>query len=111
MSYSQSAFRQEGFSKFYDKEDRTNFVRKVYAILGIQLLITSAITMIPLYNDHARLWMHDHWGLLMAACIGSVAISCVMICCIQLTRTVPINYVLILLFTLCEAYMVASVAA
>jgi FtsH-binding integral membrane protein len=28
-----------------------------------------------------------------------------------LTRVVPINYILLLLFTVCEAYMVASVAA
>ncbi|TNV71946.1 hypothetical protein FGO68_gene11511 [Halteria grandinella] len=34
-----------------------------------------------------------------------------MICCINLTRVVPINYILMLGFTVCEAYMVAGVAA
>jgi hypothetical protein len=35
MSYSRSALMGEGYSKFYDQEDRRNFVQKVYAILGI----------------------------------------------------------------------------
>ena len=67
--------------------------------------------MIPLYNENARVWMHEHWGLLMAACISSVFLSCVMICCMNLTRLVPVNYILMILFTVCEAYMVASIAA
>ena len=100
-----------GFSKFYDQEDRRNFVRKVYGILATQLLITSIVTYYPVKNFEARLWMHEHWGLMLAAMIGSVAICCTMICCINLTRTVPVNYILMLGFTLCEAYMVAGVAS
>ena len=42
-----------GVSKFYDQEDRMNFVKKVYGILGIQLLITTAICLIPLTSDKA----------------------------------------------------------
>ena len=55
--------------------------------------------------------MHDNYGLLIAACIGSIVISCAMICFVQITRMVPYNYVILLLFTLCESYMVASCAA
>lgn len=109
MSY--SGFDGGGYSKFYDQGDRNNFVRKVYSILGFQLLITACITAIPLKSDHARLWMDDHTGLLIAACVGSLVVCCTMICCLQLTRMVPINYILLLLFTVCEAYMLASVAA
>ncbi len=42
-----------GGSKFCDatdKEDRINFVRKVYSILGLQLLLTACITLVPLLN-------------------------------------------------------------
>jgi FtsH-binding integral membrane protein len=98
-------------SKFYDKQDRQNFVSKVYGILGFQLTLTSLITSIPVFNDNAKIWMHDHYGLMITAMIGSIVICCVMICCINLTRMVPINYLLMLGFTLCESYMVASVAA
>ena len=98
-------------SKFYDGQDRLNFVRKVYSILGIQILITSLITLIPMTNDHAKIWMQDNYGLLIACCVGSIVISCAMICFLPLTRMVPYNYIMLLLFTLCESYLVASCAA
>lgn len=60
MSYSYSGMQRDGYSKFTDQEDRSNFVRKVYAILGIQLAITAGITAIPLHSLHAREWMQDH---------------------------------------------------
>ena len=45
MSY---ADLDNGFSKFNDREDRLNFVRKVYGILGFQLALSAAIISIPL---------------------------------------------------------------
>ena len=108
MSY---ADLDNGFSKFNDQEDRLNFVRKVYGILGFQLALSAAIVSIPISNDHARYWISDHWGLMVAAMVTAVVVSCTMICCLQLTRVVPINYVLMTIFTVCEAYMLAGVAA
>ena len=46
--------------KFSNMEDRKGFVRKVYAILGMQLLITAAITLIPCYNIKAAVWINTH---------------------------------------------------
>ena len=34
--------------KFHDTEDRLNFVRKVYSIVGAQLILTTAVTAVPL---------------------------------------------------------------
>lgn len=111
MSDSSDLLARNYDTKFYDGEDRLNFVRKVYSILGVQILITALITLIPMTNEKAAIWMHDNWGLLLACCIGTIVISCAMVCFIQLTRQVPINYILLLLFTVLEAYLVASVAA
>ena len=47
---------------------------------------------------------------MVAAMVTALVVSCTMICCLQLTRMVPINYVLMTIFTLCEAYMLAGVA-
>jgi FtsH-binding integral membrane protein len=55
--------------KFGAREDRMNFVRKVYAILGIQLLFTACIVCIPLFNTRALLWMRRTIGLLIAAIV------------------------------------------
>ena len=88
-----------------------NFVKKVYSILAVQLLLTALITLIPMLSDSAALWMQTNWGLLIAACIIVFVLSCVMLCCIKVTRIVPYNYGLLFLFTFCEAYLVAAIAS
>ena len=39
--------------KFHDQEDRLNFVRKVYSIVGVQLIITTLVTLVPILDDNA----------------------------------------------------------
>ncbi len=51
--------------------------------------------------------MQVNYGLLIAAMVILIVVNCAMICFMQLARTVPINYVLLLIFTVCEAYCVA----
>ncbi len=98
-------------SKFYDQDTRKGFVKKVYGILGVQLLITFALTLWPVYHFQTRIWMIEHPGWTIAAAICMIVVSCTMICCIHLTRAVPINYLLLFAFTLCEAYLMADLAA
>lgn len=101
-------------AKFNDRDIRMNFVRKVYAILGVQLLITSCCVLIPMYNQAMFEFMvrpGPGVGVLIGAIIGQIFTSCALICCRSLSRTVPINYILLGIFTLCESYMVAFIAA
>ena len=106
-----SGFLGGGYSKFASMEDRKGFVKKVYGILGFQLLLTAGITLIPVMNNDANIWINTHDGLTIAAAVGLFCISCIMMCCIPLTRVVPVNYGLLLLFTLCESYLMAGIAA
>lgn len=57
MSDSSELLARNYDSKFYDGEDRLNFVRKVYSILGVQIFITALITLIPMTSDKAAVWM------------------------------------------------------
>ena len=52
-------------------------------------------------------WMYDNWWLEMVLVIIAVIIEIALICNRKLARTVPANYIALLLFTLCESYMVA----
>lgn len=88
-----------------------NFVRKVYGILSFQLLFTALFVMVPLFNIEVALWMRYHWGLLIAAIVGNIVTSIALICCRSLSRAVPVNYILLGLFTLCEAYLVGFIAS
>ena len=47
----------------------------------------------------------------MLAAITSLIIACCMFCVHSLARTVPTNYILMTIFTICEAYLVSYVCA
>jgi FtsH-binding integral membrane protein len=87
------------------------FVRKVYSILGAQLVFTSLFILFPIFNDGMRVWMAQNFGLLIAACIGQILTSILLLCCRGLSRSVPINYILLGLFTACEAYLLGFIAS
>jgi len=92
-------------------EDRIGFVRKVYGILSFQLLLTVGVCMWP-YNDNgARDWMIGHMWFFWFTAITGLVLSCVFACCQSVGRSVPINYILLTVFTLCEAYLVAFAVA
>ncbi len=101
----------ENFDKFCNREDRMNFVKKVYSILGFQLLFTAAAVIIPLADRDAYIWMRENVGLIIAAFVGQIVSSIALLCCRSVARKVPINYILLGIFTICEAYIVAFIAA
>ena len=43
--------------------------------------------------------------------VGNLVTSIALICCRGLSRSVPINYILLGIFTMCEAYLVGFIAA
>jgi FtsH-binding integral membrane protein len=100
-------------AKFNDRDIRMNFVRKVYALLGFQLLVTSIFVLLPLYNEAIVNFMRSSsgLGLLIGACIGQIVTSIALLCCCGISRKVPINYILLAIFTLCESYMVGFIAS
>ena len=67
---------------FYDedKENRLNFVKKVYAIIGTQLVITSLICAIPMASESANKWMTVNWWLALVAMIVAIIVDIALIC-------------------------------
>lgn len=96
-------------STLEDMEDRIGFIRKVYGILATQLLVTALITLIPTLSAEARLWIAANRAVFWTMFAISIVIQCVLLCCMRVSRRVPINYILLLVFTLCEAYTVAFI--
>lgn len=55
--------------------------------------------------------MADNIGLIVAAFIGEIVTSIALLCCRSVSRHVPTNYILLTIFTVCEAYIVSFIAA
>lgn len=88
---------------------RLGFIRKVYAILLCQVLFTvimcSLSVMIPSYAA----FQLENIGLFWISFIGSIVSILLIICVRSLSRTVPTNYILLSVFTLCEGYLVSVI--
>lgn len=95
--------------KYAEREIRMGFVRKVYGILTSQLLLTvfiaSLIVRMPRMVLISNLWMVNASLLVLAGLMG------VMICCPNVIRMYPGNYLLLLGITVCEAVAVGFCSA
>ncbi|KAK4876833.1 hypothetical protein RN001_009339 [Aquatica leii] len=96
----------KGFG-FSDKTIRRAFIRKVYSILMLQLLITSAIISFFLFHDGAKRFVRTNtWLIFVAFAVVFVAMIA-LACCGEVRRKSPANYILLGLFTLAESFMLA----
>ena len=55
--------------------------------------------------------MHKNWGVFIAAIFIVILTECILLCCRKVARNVPGNYILLLIFTLGESYMVSNICS
>ncbi len=96
---------------YEDKSDRLGLIRKVYGIMTTQLALTAFMTLLPYLNEGVRLALLQNPGLVLFAAVMGLVLSCSLSCFESLSRTVPTNYILLLAFTVCEAYIVSYICA
>jgi FtsH-binding integral membrane protein len=97
---------------------RKNFVKKVYGILTAQLALTTAI-IVGLVATNATDAFKTHDGYFNTAgkivfygCLFIVVvISITLVCCLNVARKYPINYILLFVFTLAESLLLGVVCA
>lgn len=95
--------------KAANREVRMGFIRKVYSILMVQLLLT-AVVAAPFQNLSPKM-LDQHLWLVYACAILSLVFVCAMSCCQNLTRQFPTNYILLFAFTACEGVLLGFISA
>jgi len=91
---------------------RVGFVRKVYSIVSVQLLITTLMVMLCMGPLRPYLLYPQHTFPFTLFILSSVTalILCIAVACYpEVGRRVPTNYFILGLFTLCEAYTVGFI--
>lgn len=111
--YSHSEYQKEQISGLSSINVRHGFVKKVYSILFVQLLITCGIaapfvllpesTIIPFVQNNA-------WLVWMSLAI-SITTMFIFACFPSLMRQYPLNYIILLLFTATEGLFVGLICA
>jgi FtsH-binding integral membrane protein len=108
--YEKNDLEMGSFSERYDKQIRLGFVRKVYGILSVQLIITSIFVTLTFIIEY-KLFFYSNVGIFYGCFAISLITLITLLCCHPIAKIVPVNYILLFLFTVCECYMVSTIAA
>lgn len=87
---------------------RQAFIRKVYTILFLQLLVTVGIGAVICMNDGVRAWALSHQWAFWVSMFGGMGL---LIGTYVTQRSYPKNMIFLFGFTVCEAYMVGVVSS
>ncbi|WYZ39530.1 hypothetical protein EsH8_III_001444 [Colletotrichum jinshuiense] len=87
---------------------RNQFIRKVYAILTVQLLATGAVSAISFFSEGYKTWIQSHPGLVFASLFGSIIM---MLLTFWKRKSYPTNLLFLSGFTLMEAYTVSVIVS
>lgn len=96
---------------FSDKQVRLGFIRRVYAILFVQILVTSLMIALFLYVDPVREYSVKNPWLYIVGMVFTFSILLVLACCPEVRRNYPINLILLAFFTLFEGILLGTVSS
>ncbi|KAM6977981.1 fas apoptotic inhibitory molecule 2b [Aplochiton taeniatus] len=94
-----------------DKNIRRIFIRKVYAILMIQLSVTLAIVSLFTFCDPVRIYIQSNPGWYWASYAVFFVTYLVLSCCSAPRRLFPWNLILLAIFTLSLSYMTGMLSS
>lgn len=87
---------------------RADFLRKVYTILSLQLLVTAGGAAFFMFHEGARTFVLNTQAMFLAALFAPIVLLLALGC---YRSSHPTNLILLSAFTLCEAYTVGVVCA
>lgn len=98
-------------SPFGIKSVRHGFIRKVYSILSIQLIITFSLVLLFTLDNNSKEWAARNSWLLIFTFTGSFSSLITLACCGNLRRQFPMNFICLGIFTLAQAFTLGIITA
>lgn len=95
---------------FAEQEVRLGFVRRVFGLLSAQLAVTAIVTAAVLASPSASASLATP-GAFYGSFLASLAVVLVLSCSESARRSHPTNLILLGVFTLCEAFLVATISS
>jgi len=88
---------------------RSNFIKKVYSILGIQLSVTTGFVCLSTFNTEFREYQQNNMAFFWISFVVSVVSLLTLGCVRGITTKSPINLILLCVFTLSESYLISMI--
>ncbi|XP_028718653.1 protein lifeguard 2-like [Peromyscus leucopus] len=95
---------------FQDMSVRKGFILKVFVVLSVQLLVTATIIGVFVFSKPLRKWVISVPWFIYALLPACFIVIIVLACCRDVRRQVPMNYILLALFTLLEGLLLGSMS-
>ena len=96
---------------FVQFQIRRAFIRKVYGILCVQLLVTMAIITPFMYHEPLRDYVQRSNTIYWISMVITLVCIIAMACCEGVRRKFPTNIIFLGVFTAAEGFMLGSLAA
>jgi FtsH-binding integral membrane protein len=94
--------------EFSDASIRQGFIRKVYGILMVQLLVTTGFIALFLFYEPIGLWTRTNPGFFYAVLILSLVMMIALTCCEAVRRNSPTNMICLMIFTAAEGFLLGT---
>jgi len=107
----QQSLRGNDTFAFSDKSIRRAFIRKVYSILMVQMLITSGFIALFLFYSPIKEWTYANPGVFYGAMAVTLVLSIALACCESVRRKTPTNFICLFVFTIAEAFLLGTAAS
>ncbi|XP_071544115.1 protein lifeguard 1-like [Panulirus ornatus] len=96
---------------FTEKSVRMGFIRKVYGLLCVQLVITFGLVAIIVLIPQVKEFVINNPALFYSALGITFAMIIILACCGEFRRKTPHNFIALILFTICEGYLLGCASA
>ncbi|QIX00090.1 hypothetical protein AMS68_005607 [Peltaster fructicola] len=87
---------------------RMQFIRKVYAILTVQILLTTAISSISFFSNSYKTWIQSNQWMMWVSLFGAIG---TLLATYWQRKRYPMNLVLLGAFTALEAYSISVITS
>ena len=101
----------ETYSELRERQLRHGFIRKVYGILILQLLLTFAIVAVFVFVNPVKVFVQANYFMLYIALAIILVVLIALVCFPKVARTSPGNYIALTIFTLAEGYFIGVFAS
>jgi protein lifeguard len=83
------------------------FVRKVFLIVLAQLAVTAGLCAISITNEDYLRYQFNNWWVMLITFFIAIFVEIALLCSRNLARRVPINYILLFIFTASFSYAIS----
>lgn len=107
---SSNAAYHDRIISFDDKTIRLGFIRRVFAVLMLQLATTVGFICLFLFEERVKFYVQRSWGMYISAYVLFFVLYFVLVCCEGVRRSSPANIILLTAFTLSLSYLVGVIS-